>query len=137
MPAATPSPAPPPTFAWSAQRIAGVAVASGGLAVVGVGAALGVVALNKASALKSGGQCNADLTVCTPQGATLWHDGQALAHGATAALVVGSATVVAGTVVFLTVPSASTTAASKSGLRLRLGPVASSTLTGLLVQGGW
>jgi len=64
----------PPADAWSTQRTAGVVVAGGGALAGLAGAVLGGVTLAKASSLKSGGHCNADLTACDAIGLPLRHD---------------------------------------------------------------
>lgn len=120
---------------WGAQRVAGAAVAGAGAAGLVVGSILGGLALSKASSLKSGGHCNADLTVCDAVGVPQWQDGQMLAHGSTAAFVVGGVALAAGVVVFATAPHAKGSDEPKSGFRVVLGPVAHGG--SLRLSGGW
>lgn len=122
---------------WGAQRIAGVSLAGAGLAGVVVGSILGGLALKRAGDLKNGGHCSADLSVCDATGLPLRQGGQRMAHGSTAALVVGAAALGAGVVVFAIAPSGSATAAPKSAVRVIVGPVASAEMAGMLVRGGW
>jgi hypothetical protein len=122
---------------WSTQRIAGASVGSVGFVGALIGAALGGVALSKASSLKSGGQCNAGLTVCNSTGLSLDQGAATLGNAATGMLVVGGAALVAGVVVFATGSAGSVAAAPKSGARVIVGPVAGAELTGMLVSGRW
>jgi hypothetical protein len=127
--------APEPAPFWSTQRIAGVAVAGVGVAGLAVGAALGGVVLSKTSNLRSTGECNADLTVCNATGLPLRQSAQTMAHGSTAALVVGGAALAAGIVVFAVAPSGHA-AAPANGVRVTVGPVAGAEM-GVLVRGGF
>jgi hypothetical protein len=136
-PAALPPPAPVPPFAWTPQRIVGVTLGVAGVAGLGVGAAVGLVAMNKANALKSGGQCNADLSACSSTGLTLRQDVQTFAHGSTAGFVIGGAALAAGVVLFATAGTGDVKAPQASGARVIVGPVAGRDMTGLLVRGGW
>ena len=122
---------------WSTQRIAGLSTGAVGVAGLAVGSILGGLTLAKVGTLKSGGHCHADLTACDAIGQPLRQDARTMAHGSTAALVVGAAALVTGIVVFVVTPSGSVAAAPKSGARVIVGPVAGAALTGMLVRGGW
>jgi serine/threonine-protein kinase len=126
-----------PSPFWGTQRVAGVATGAAGILGLAVGSILGGVVVAKVGSLKSGGHCNADLSACDAAGLPLRQDARSLAHGSTAALVVGGAALAAGVVVFFTAPSASVAAAPKSGARVLVGPVAGAEMTGVLVRGGW
>jgi hypothetical protein len=121
---------------WGPQRVAGVVAGSAGLVGLAVGAALGGVALSKASSLKSGGLCTPDLSACNAAGIPLRESAQTVAHGSTAALVVGGAAVVVGVVTFATAPSGSGSG-TKTGTRVVIGPMAGVRTGGVLVRGGW
>ncbi len=122
---------------WSGQRLAGVAVAGVGVVGLAVGGVLGGLVLSKTSSLKSEGLCSTDLKVCTGAGLPQRQSAQSMAHGSTAALVIGGAAVVVGGVVFATAPRASAGEPPKSGLRVVVGPVAGAGLTGLRLSGEW
>ena len=100
-----------------------------------MGAVLGGVVLSKTSTLKSSGDCNAGLTVCNATGLPLRGSALDVAHGSTAAFVVGGAALATGIVVFALAPSGRA-AAPGSGVRVTVGPVAGAEM-GLLVRGGF
>jgi hypothetical protein len=122
---------------WTTQRVAGVGMAGAGVAGLVVGSVLGGLALSKAGNLKSGGQCNADLSVCNAAGLSLRQSAQTMAHGSTAALVVGGAALAAGVIVFATGGPRGPTAPAASGARLMVGPVAGAEMNGVLVRAEW
>jgi hypothetical protein len=123
-------------FVWTTQRTAGVAMGAVGVAGLAIGGILGGVTLSKTSALRSGGHCNADLTGCDATGLSLRQDAKTMATASTAGLVAGAAALGVGVVVFAT-GSPRSPAASGSGARVILGPIAGADMTGVLVRGGW
>ncbi len=81
------------------QLPAGIAVAGAGLAALGVGAALGVLAIDKNGASNAGGHC--DATGCDDAGFSLRTDARALGNGSTAAFIAGGVLLAGGVVVVL------------------------------------
>jgi hypothetical protein len=136
VPATPAAPEPAPPF-WGSRRIAGVSVAGAGVVGIAIGAALGAVALKKASDLKSSGQCNADLSACFAAGMSAWQDGRTLAHGSTAAFVVGGAAVAVGVVLFATGGAGSGASAGASGARVTVRAIGGARMGGVSVKGGW
>jgi hypothetical protein len=122
---------------WGTQRIAGISVASAGIAGLLVGSILGGVALKRSADLKGSGQCNADLTVCNAAGLAARSSAQPLAHGSTAGFVIGGAALAAGLVVFFTAPAADVAPSPPRGARVGIGAVAGAGMTGVMLQGGW
>ena len=121
---------------WTTQRVAGASIGAVGAAGTLIGAILGGVTLAKASSLKTGGQCNASLTVCTSTGLPLEQSAATVGNAATGMLAVGGAALVAGVVVFAT-GSPRSAGAPKRDARVIVGPVAGAGLTGVLVSGRW
>jgi hypothetical protein len=94
------------------QRPTGYAVGGVGIASLGVGFALGAVALSKAHASQS--ECTASL-VCTEQGLELRKDGRSFGNAATAMIAIGAAGTALGIVLVVSAPKAHRT-------ELALGP---------------
>jgi hypothetical protein len=122
---------------WGAQRIAGASAAGLGVAGVVVGSIFGALTLQKASASKSNGHCDADLKSCDAMGLQLQQDAHTTAHVSTAGLAVGGAALAAGVILFATAPSASGAPAPKTGARVTIGPMAGAGLSGVLIRGDW
>jgi serine/threonine-protein kinase len=119
---------------WSTQRTVGATVAGVGVLGLAVGGILGGVTLVKAGTLKSGGDCNTDLTICSATGLQLRQDAKAMANAATGVLVAGGAALAAGIVIFATGTPA---ARANDAARINAMPVVSAGMTGILVRGRW
>ncbi|HEY8074962.1 MAG TPA: hypothetical protein VIF62_12650 [Labilithrix sp.] len=105
-------PAPPGEDASSArggtQRALGIALGVTGLVGVGVGSVFGLVASShRDDATRN---CNADLSVCTTQGAADMRSARSSATVSTIAFVAGGALAAGGIVLWLTAPSERATA---------------------------
>jgi hypothetical protein len=120
--------------AWGSQRIAGVAVGGAGVLGIAAGSILGALTLKKVSDSKSQGNCNATLSVCNQTGLDMQADAKTMAHGSTAAFVVGGAAVVAGIVLIATGGRAGPL---KETGRWTVGPMASPEMSGLLLRRRW
>jgi len=115
---------------WSAGRTAGLVVGVTGIVSLGIGAALGGVAMSKTSAAKD--HCN-DSDYCDADGLDLRSQAIHMARGSTATLVIGGAFVVGGLVAFLVSPAQGddTGAAPGATASLAIGP------RGLQLVGTW
>ena len=101
-----PPPAPPPPPPPSGRRrVAGFVVGGVGVVGLGVGAALGGLALSKKSASNADGHCDA-ADHCDGAGLALRSQGLTAATGSTVGFVVGGAALVTGIVLVATAPSA-------------------------------
>jgi len=96
-------PEAPPSRPW--QRPVAIGVMGLGAAAAGVGAALGVVALEKNGQSNADNHCNLK-DFCDPAGAALRNDARAFGNGATAAIIAGGATFALGVVLFALAPAA-------------------------------
>jgi hypothetical protein len=107
---------------WTGQRAAGIAVGSVGVVGVIVGSALGGLAVSKNSASKQ--DCSpADPNSCTPAGVALRQVAITTGNASTAAIVVGSALVTTGIVLFATgAPSKKTELTKTEGARVEVLP---------------
>lgn len=132
---APPEPATGGAPTWPGQRIAGMATGGAGVAGLLISAVLGGITFKKVADSKRNGHCDANLATCDAVGLDLQHQARTTANAANVAAALGGAAVVAGVVVFLTTPAGAQ--APKSGAWMRLGPVASAPLTGVILQGGW
>lgn len=121
----------------SKQKTAGFVVGGVGAAGLVVGAVIGGLSLKKMNDAKANGRCDADLATCDATGLALHDDAKSLAHGSTAAFVVGGALLATGVVLILTSPKAADTTAPAGGLQVRLGGVAGAAMTGVLLSGRW
>jgi hypothetical protein len=97
-------PPPPPASPGRGRRILGVVVGGVGLATLGVG---GVVALLARSDYKDAfaAHCDAATNTCDDEGYDLTHDARSRANVATVVVGAGAALVVTGVVLYLTAPS--------------------------------
>lgn len=93
------------------QLPAGIAVAGAGLAALGVGAALGVLAIDKNGASNADGHC--DATGCDDTGFSLRTDALALGDGSTAAFIAGGVLLAGGVVVAVLAPRSKKTASGQ------------------------
>jgi hypothetical protein len=97
------------------QRVVGLALAGAGVVGLGVGAALGLVAMNKENdALDH--ECNAQ-DLCSPRGVQLGQDAKSAATASTIAFGLGAAAVTGGLVLYFSAPRHSTAPATV-GLRV-------------------
>ena len=104
-PPAPPAPVAPPVARRSGAYLAGAGTLVGvGAVGLGVGTALGLVAMSKLSD-SNAGPCDAT-NHCTPAGLTLRGSAESAGNGATVAFAVGGAAVAAGILVFLVRPKA-------------------------------
>lgn len=117
----------------SAQH--GVAIAAGGVGLVGLGLGIGFGAdtLGKTGAAKP--LCNADLTQCTPEGVALHAQARTTATVSTATFIAGGVLVAGAAVLWITAPKIGGDATKKGegrpALQVGLGP------TGIAVRGGF
>ena len=135
-PAVSPVPSPPPeatTSGGGGQRIVGLVVAGLGVVGLGVGTVLAISAEGKYNdSIKACEPSNPDL--CTAMGLSERNTARSLGDGATVAFGIGAAALVAGAVVWLTAPRAS----SPTGRRTRGPTVAlAPTFGGAMLAGGW
>jgi tetratricopeptide (TPR) repeat protein len=138
-PAPTPAPAPPPdTSRGSGQRVAGLIV--GGVGVLGLGASglFAILAKNKYN--DSLQNCPSNPNVCTQTGVNQRNDALTDGNVASIAFGVGAAALVGGVVLYLTAPSASSTAsgAASGGVRnLQVSPLVGLGTGGAVLGGAW
>lgn len=109
-----------------------LAVAAGGLGVVGLGlgAGFGADALGKASSAKP--YCNADMTLCSAEGVRLHSEARTSATVSNAAFIAGAVSAVGATVLWITAPSLSATNKPQPA-----GVSVGVTGTGVVVSGRW
>jgi hypothetical protein len=115
---------------WSAGRTAGLVVGLTGIVSLGIGAALGGVAMSKTSDAKD--HCN-DNDYCDADGLDLRSQAISMARGSTATFIIGGALVVGGLITFLVAPTDGGDDSSEPGAtaRLVIGP------NGVQVLGRW
>jgi hypothetical protein len=104
---AVPPPPPPdaPTSDGSSQRLIGLIVAGGGLAIAGVGGVFGLLAKSADDDART--HCrDADVTRCDARGLELTDDAKSKALVSTVLVLVGAGALVGGGVLWLTAPSA-------------------------------
>jgi hypothetical protein len=111
-----PDPMPPPTT-WTPRRTAGMVVAAGGLALVGVGSVFGILAINKKNQ-SNDGHCLPD-NHCDTMGLQLRDEGMNDAAASTALFVLGGAALVTG-VTLAAIPPAAPAGEKASSLRIRV-----------------
>lgn len=102
-PLASAPPSNPGAGAWTAHHTGAVLTAAAGLVGLAVGAGFGVETMNKTAAAKS--MCNADVTLCTPEGVQLHREARSTATVSNVAFALGGAAVVAGVVLWATAPA--------------------------------
>jgi hypothetical protein len=119
------------------QKTVGFVLGGAGVAGLVVGAVLGGLTLKKVGDSKSDGHCDADLATCDATGLQLQRDARTMAHGSTAALVIGGAMLATGIVLVVAAPAGNTAGPSTGGLRLNLGAIAGATMSGVLLSGRW
>ena len=107
------------------QRIAGIAVAGGGVVGITIGAIFGGLAIGKLNDSNAAGAC-APNNHCSQAGATLRYAAESRATGSTVGFVVGGVLVAGGAVLYFTAPHAPTTvglsvAPSLAGASVALG----------------
>jgi hypothetical protein len=119
--AESPPSEPPPARGLGTQKI--VALAVGGLGVVGVGVGtyFGLASMSKHN--EASKNCPATVTLCTgsmaPQDVTLWSDARTDGNVSTVAFIVGAAGIVGATALWFTAPKARSTGPS---IGLLVGP---------------
>jgi hypothetical protein len=119
-------------FVWTPQRIASVAVGSAGALGLVTGGVLGGFAIAKNTASKA--ECVAGHPdVCSSAGVSDRTTAGKLADASTGALIGGGAALAAGVIVFLTAPPGLGSGAGK----IEVLPVASPSIAGLSLRGGW
>jgi hypothetical protein len=106
--ASTPAPPPAPPKKLGPWRTAGLAIGGVGLAGIGVGTALGLVAKSTLDA--SNKQC--DGNACTAKGDELRHAAIAAGNGSTGAFIAGGALLAGGVLLFALGPSPSSMGAA-------------------------
>lgn len=104
-------PPPPPPPPPSRQRLAGFVVGGVGVAGIGVGAALGALALSKQSDSNQG-HCRPTSDRCDPTGLALRQDGLLAATGSTVGFIAGGLALTTGIVLLSTAPTAAAPAPS-------------------------
>lgn len=132
--ALTPPVAVPHPPVWPAQRTGALVAGAIGVVSFAVGAGLGAAALSKDAAWRDKTSTLCDATLACPAGEiagiqSLERARVGLAHGSTAALIVGGAGVAAGLTLWLTAPSPG----SRAGLRLS--PLLGAGSAGLMIGG--
>jgi hypothetical protein len=137
--ASAPPAGEPPRHSSGTQRTIGLLVGSAGLASLGVGAALGAVAISKYHASQStmGSDCEfGNPTVCEPQVVPQVvgerNDARTAGDVATWTLGAGAAALIAGAVIWFTAPRG-----TKEGSGPGVGWLAAPTLGGAVVRGAW
>jgi hypothetical protein len=125
------APPPPPPSPGRGRRILGVVVGGVGLATIGVG---GVVALLARSDYKDAfaAHCDAATNTCDDEGYDLTHDARSRANVATVVVGAGAALVVTGVVLYLTAPAGG---GARSGDQVWIRPVVTAD-GGAVVVGG-
>jgi hypothetical protein len=108
-------PPPPAPTGLGAQRVAGIALASVGLAGVVVGAAFGGIALSKWSGVLQN-HCHNSPTMCDPTGIALAGDAKQAATISTVGFIAGGVVLATGIVVFFTAPRRQAPAPPVTGL---------------------
>ena len=126
-----------PVHGSSTQKTVGMVLGGVGAAGLVVGAILGGLTLKKASDSTSGGHCDANLATCDETGLQLQHDARTMAHGSTAAFVIGGAMLATGIVLVAVAPKSRSAPTSTGGLQVKVGPVAGPAMTGALLSARW
>lgn len=124
------APAAPSTAGrgWTTHHSASVLTFSVGLVALGVGAGYGLDTMSKTTAAKP--LCNADVTLCTAEGARLHQQAHSTATVSNVAFGLGGAALVAGVVLWATAPSR---AQDRTSTAVRVRTLVSS----VLVEGTW
>lgn len=130
------SPTQEPVPFWGTQRTVGAVLGGVGLAGVVVGAVFGAQTLSKVGEVKDKKLCTGDSPpLCTADGIRLENEANDSANIANVALAAGGAALVAGAIVFLLAPSA--TSRKSSGLTFQIRPSAGVHGGGLSVHGAF
>ena len=119
---------------WSTQRKVSVGVAGAGVVGLVVGSVFGAQALSKYSDSKAHCQA-ATPNVCSAEGIALRGSAGTAADVSTVSMIAGGVLLAGGVVLFVTAPSGD---AGKSGAaRIKVAPMMTSRVGGLLLQGEW
>jgi len=103
-----------------AQRTAGIVVASTGVAALGVGGVLAILAKSALSDSKRAGECTPD-NACSKSGLSDRKRAVSLADGATVVTIVGAAALATGAVLWLTAPASHSESPQAASTRFGIG----------------
>jgi hypothetical protein len=121
----------PATSTWSTRKTLALGMGAVGVVSIGIGSALGLIAISNKNASNANGHC--DAAGCDATGKSLRNAALGDATASSWLFGLSLAAIAAGVALFVTAP----TVAARSTARFEVFPLAGPSLGGLGVRGGW